>query len=863
MPTRYYCENPKRLQKIKTTLDGSGEPRLNSIDYLEVLDNIISDKNLKQRILLVYCVKSVTNLNISNVHIEGGVRRTVKVVEASAASLWTGPLGGLSKAAVLDKDDEGNIDETKILITVTDAIGDFSTYRLKLVKSITDDNPPEGFDPLLSQINFSFKVECPTEFDCRSVTVNLPQNYIETKIDYLAKDYASFRKLLLDRLSTILPDWQERNTADTGVVLVESLAYIGDYLSYYQDAVANEAYLGTARKRISVRRHAKLIDYSMHEGCNARVWVQLQTSDSDDVFVKSGVSLMTRIEGFSRRFKRYSDNAERIDSDDYIKAIYRGPEVFETMHEAVICPGHKEINFYTWGDEDCCLRKGATQATLLDKPETPLRLRAGDILIFEEIRSAETGLTSEANPGRRHAVRLTEVYPEAELVLNPDETKGLVLKKDGAVPQSMKDPLNGTPVVDIKWATEDALPFSLCLKEVADPNVKTGPQPVSIARGNIVLAENGRTILEGENEIPISLSQPVLKNAGITHHTAYNDSKARLLSAAKALEQDPRQALASVKLFDHNKKEWIVRDDLLESGRFDRDFIVEIEEDGKGHLRFGDGKNGELPEVGTRFSAEYQIGNGHSGNVGAEAIYHVVTDDTRITEVRNPMPACGGTDVESVEEVRLYAPQAFRTQKRAVNSDDYAAAAMLHPEVQKAIATQRWTGSWHVMFITIDRKNGKKVDDAFEKELVDFIDQFRLAGHDIEIEPPKFIPLDITMTVCVNEHYFRDKVKLALLETFDSGYLSSGQRGFFHPDNFTFGQPVYLSRVISVAMNVPGVKWVDLSGASGRFQRWGELANNEIAEGMIKIGRLEIARLDNDPNAPENGKIEFIMKGGL
>ena len=67
-----------------------------------------------------------------------------------------------------------------------------------------------------------------------------------------------------------MPDWQETHAPDLGVALVELLAYAGDYLSYYQDAVATEAYLGTARQRISVRRHARLVDYRMHEGCNAR-----------------------------------------------------------------------------------------------------------------------------------------------------------------------------------------------------------------------------------------------------------------------------------------------------------------------------------------------------------------------------------------------------------------------------------------------------------------------------------------------------------------------------------------------------------------------------------------------------------------
>ena len=98
----------------------------------------------------------------------------------------------------------------------------------------------------------------------------------QPEINYLAKDYASFRQLILDRLALVMPRWQETHVPDLGIALVELLAYVGDYLSYYQDAVATEAYLGTARQRISVRRHVRLVDYAMHEGCNARAWVTVE-----------------------------------------------------------------------------------------------------------------------------------------------------------------------------------------------------------------------------------------------------------------------------------------------------------------------------------------------------------------------------------------------------------------------------------------------------------------------------------------------------------------------------------------------------------------------------------------------------------
>ena len=834
----------------------------NAIDYLEILDTLSPDESLRQYVLLVHCVKQISGITAANVRIEGGVRSQVNVVRASVATDLPESLKILSAnlSEILDRDEAKNV-----LIVETDSAGDFSLYRLKLVQSTTSDYPPENFDPLLSQIEFSFKVECPSDFDCLTKLVCPPQTLSEPHINYLAKDYASFRSLLLDRLSTIMPDWEERNTADVGVALIEAFAYVGDYLSYYQDAVATEAYLGTARKRVSVHRHARLIDYPMHEGCNARAWVQVQC-EGNDIYVVKGTQLFTKL----------TNNQVHIspNSSDYDKAMAQQPEVFETMHDVIICTAHNEIEFYTWGDEECCLPQGATRATLLDNDVDRLRLRTGDVLIFEEDRDPESGVANEKNPNHRHAVRLTRVYPEAELIRDGDPEPRLELKKDeNGIYQSRADPLTGIPIVEIEWAVEDALPFSLCLQQVVDPNESgKGKQPVTVVSGNIILADHGRTIGEGKAgvyDIPETLLEPNegryrpwLKETQITHNVGYDDAKARQ-PASKAMEQDPREALAAVTLQDGDGNLWLAQHDLLDSSEFDHDFVVEMEDDGRAFLRFGDGVLGEKPKAGAGLKATYRVGNGTSGNVGAEAIGHIVTANDGVTAVRNPMPAKGGTTPESSEEVRLYAPQAFRTQKRAVTTDDYATTAEKHPEVQKAMATLRWTGSWHTMFITVDRISGKEVDDAFEVELCTFLDQFRLAGHDVEIEPPIFVPLDIIMTVCVKPEYFRDKVKQALLEAFSNFESSSGKRGFFHPDNFTFGQPVYLSQIICTTMQVEGVRWVDLSGKYDRFQRWGKQPNKELEAGLINMERLEIARLDNDPNAPENGKIEFIMEGGL
>ena len=70
-------------------------------------------------------------------------------------------------------------------------------------------------------------------------------------IDYLAKDFLSFRQALLDFSALRYPDWQERSEADFGVMFLEALSALADDLSYTQDRIAAEA--GSTPRRSAAR----------------------------------------------------------------------------------------------------------------------------------------------------------------------------------------------------------------------------------------------------------------------------------------------------------------------------------------------------------------------------------------------------------------------------------------------------------------------------------------------------------------------------------------------------------------------------------------------------------------------------------
>jgi len=105
------------------------------------------------------------------------------------------------------------------------------------------------------------------------------------------------------------------------------------------------------------------------------------------------------------------------------------------------------------------------------------------------------------------------------------------------------------------------------------------------------------------------------------------------------------------------------------------------------------------------------------------------------------------------------------------------------------------------------------------------------------------------MGVCVKPDYFFSHVKKALMEVFSDQTLPDNSKGIFHPDDLTVNQSVYLSALIAAAQNVTGVESVVVR----KFQRQRLDSNAALLSGKLDIGRLEIARLSNDPNFPERG----------
>jgi hypothetical protein len=850
------CHDDRRRHALR-------EKGWNGLDYVEVSND--------QRKLTVYFLNQAPeDVRKENIRLEGCGRgaRAVRVIDIRFCY-----------------QDDPELDDC--LQVYVDRPGDHSKYRLCIVEVDENgeptDQPFHGFDPRYSCLEVDFKVGCPGDLDCKAENSCPPETRDEPEINYLAKDYASFRQLLLDRLALIMPDWKERHAADLGIALVELLAYVGDHLSYYQDAVGTEAYLDTARRRTSVRRHVRLIDYPMHDGCNARAWVAVQTNGPFDL--QSGDFCITGFAG---------GPAEGRALQPHEIANFAGRyEVFEPIfgedEKIVLLPEHNEIPFYLWGDRDCCLPRGATRATLLDEwlPQEPpedgegceeqpqqqekhrkppqqepprrrkLRLRAGDLLLFEEILGPRTHHPGDADLAHRHVVRLTRVREEV-------------------------DALWDTPVLEIEWAMEDALPFPLCLSSIGPAPGCESRDGVSVARGNVFLADHGRTWkqeagpvavretverCEGEGrpsevEERAERFRPRLERAPLTFRAPL-PRPLRSAPASRLFAQDPREALPAVRLSETSGANWEIRRDLLASGAGETHCVAEVDDAGAASLRFGDGDCGRTPRGGTVFEVTYRAGNGPAGNVGIGAIRHLVLENHSIdatVTVSNPLPAQGGTAPEPVAEVRLLAPHAFRQDlRRAITADDYARLAErdFRGRVQRAAAALYWTGSWYEVRVAIDPVGGGQ-DDGLLEEVRRRLERYRRIGHDVAVTWARSVPLLIELGICVRSGFLRGHVKSALLDVFSARGLPDGRRGFFHSDNLTFGEGIALSRLVAAAQGVAGVEGVQVK----TLERLGLGPRDEIGQGFLPLGPFEIARLDNDSRFPGNGQLRLDLRGG-
>jgi hypothetical protein len=731
--------------------------------------------------------------------------------------------------------------------------GDFTLYKF----GIND----ARVDRFFNHIPLNFKANCPSDLDCKQPPHECaPEDWVDFPVDYQARDFESFRQALTDFASLRYPNWTDRLEADAGMMLLEMMSAMGDEMSYYQDRVGREAHLETASERRSVRRHARLLDYDMHDGLGATTWLDVTVLPADSGQILAGHKVWAKSDGGETTMFEVGASLQDIivEKEYFVEA------------------DRNSFDPHFWDEDEVCLPAGSTELYISGHHQGTLAPGSPNNADWLVLKTAE----SPGIPSKRHLVNIKEVVDD-------------------------NDPVFGLPITRITWDIEYATPFEMDLE-------------VLEVRGNIVPIMAGETFWErfivGEDPDLVAMSDPdygplsrAVERAGPGDVTIYlyslTDSDLRPLvwEGDQAVKASPAIHIYPVEFVDPNwdplgTADWDWQRSLLGSPSSqpnDTDYTLDdglwrrvvsyrrpdglfIHQDyatGAGKtIRFGDGEFGIIPAEGTIFQLVYRLGNGVAGNVEPDVIKEFEAayldeaanpprnfDMTFVESISNPFGATNGQDEESLSDVKALAPQAFRSVTfRAVRKEDYAEAAERLDWVQKAGAEFRWTGSWLTGFVTPDPLDTVVVRPEQNRELSAQMERFRQAGREIYPAKPIYANMDLEIDLCIEAHAYPLEVKArVMLALFGKG----GPRpveGYFSPDRFTFGTPLDRTTLEATMQLVPGVKAVEQI----RYRRRGWFTWQVFTDFEYDPGDNVIIRISNDLLRPEQGTVKIFTHGG-
>ena len=271
------------------------------------------------------------------------------------------------------------------------------------------------------------------------------------------------------------------------------------------------------------------------------------------------------------------------------------------------------------------------------------------------------------------------------------------------------------------------------------------------------------------------------------------------------------------------------------STSFDRHFSLDM---ATGTILFGPAirqangsarQYGRVPESGRPIRiSRYRYGGGVRGNLPAGSVNTMGMSLAYLARVSNLTRADGGSDQESLEELKLRARRELQAQQRAVTAQDYEQFTLKFPGTARAkCLTPNDAGSNPAGTVSIlvvppaseSLRNGDlsklHLPDEFEKELKKYLDEVRLIATVLNVREPEYYGVQIKAKVVpmefVNRVDVADQVRHEINRyltplALDSGSPLAGVKENW--EGWPFGRNMFIGEIMSLIQQNPSVKYV-------------------------------------------------------
>jgi len=251
--------------------------------------------------------------------------------------------------------------------------------------------------------------------------------------------------------------------------------------------------------------------------------------------------------------------------------------------------------------------------------------------------------------------------------------------------------------------------------------------------------------------------------------------------------------------------QWV--DHLIEWGAGDRVFTTLADENNVTHVIFGDGVNGKIPVALTAIQAGYRVGGGDIGNVGPGTLTTLDSPVTGVISVTNAQAATGGQNAETLDQIRVSAPQSLIALNRAVTLSDYESLATSVPGIAKANALSAVYTSVTLYIAPLGGgldASGSPiyVNSAVKQNVRNYLASRVPAPTTVTLADPTYVQIDVLFNLVVAPQYNQKTVEAAVLTAVSN---------VFDFDDAQFGERVTLGAVYSAINSVIGVGYATIT----------------------------------------------------
>ena len=249
-------------------------------------------------------------------------------------------------------------------------------------------------------------------------------------------------------------------------------------------------------------------------------------------------------------------------------------------------------------------------------------------------------------------------------------------------------------------------------------------------------------------------------------------------------------------------------DNIMNVNKESEIYLIQEIADEKYELLFGDGIIGKKIESGTTITVSYITTNGPSANGSRVFSYSGTTTNadginvnpSATVSVTTVDPASGGSDIETIESIKYFAPRLYSSQYRAVTARDYEAIIQsVYPNTESVSVVggeELDPPQFGKVLLSIKPKNGTSISDFTKTQILNDLKQYSISGINQEIIDLKLLYVEIDSDV------YYDSSKISKVSDLKTSIISSIDKYASSIDLNKFGGRFKYSKVQQVIDNV-------------------------------------------------------------